>query len=342
MGGCGTPTAFPEFAWSESRDRRLRQCRRLYYLSVYAAHGGWARAAPAERRTAWTLGRLIPSWRVALGSAVHEAAERCVRASATGKRLPSFSQLRRAAGETLNHIFVSSERIADFLREPNAHPMLASRFYGEPWNRDEIAKVREDLDRLLRSLLARNDLWARVATAGLAGVWMPDRWLAFTLDLRVPEDRVRVFGAPDLVLRVGPDEPVEVWDWKTGMDDGAIDAILTYGLAVRHASTAPPFVHGTNRWMQGRVIRLGLDDPMTDTATFRIDEQDLAAARERIAGSVDRMRTGLRNVVQNEPAADAYPPTSNSGRCQHCSYRGMCHPGRYVIASVNGRRENQP
>lgn len=79
---------YPIFSWSESRDRRFRECRRKHFFAVYLSHNGWLPDAPAARRLAWTLGKAVPSWYVALGSALHRQMLACARQCADTGVLP--------------------------------------------------------------------------------------------------------------------------------------------------------------------------------------------------------------------------------------------------------------
>lgn len=120
---------YPEFSWSESRARRFRECKRKHFLAVYQSHNGWEKGASYESRLAWTLGKLIPGWRAALGTAVHTQAVHCVLSCATTGRLPEFATLRQAAAQELNHIYRCSERhLRDFWNHPNRWPVVAGAF----------------------------------------------------------------------------------------------------------------------------------------------------------------------------------------------------------------------
>lgn len=46
---------YPEFSWSISRARLLRQCPRAYFYHYYLKHNGWLRDAPEQARLAYRL-----------------------------------------------------------------------------------------------------------------------------------------------------------------------------------------------------------------------------------------------------------------------------------------------
>ena len=326
---------YPTFAWSESRARRYQECRRKHYHAVYTAHNGWLPDASPDRRLAWLMGKLVVGWPAALGTTVHRRAEECVRAGMQGRPMPTFAELRAAAARDLNTIYRNSRgRTADFWSDPQRWPVHEGSFYGEASWADDVARVATALDAALDALLSAVELWSIVAVAGPAGVWLPGRWPSFRLE----PGGLTVYAAADVIVRPHPGAPAEVWDFKTGGGDGAVDQILTYALGAREGLGAPPGPAPHARYL-GRLVHLGAASTPDAYAPFAISDADLAGAATRVQASAAAMRSHLADASANRPSAiDAFPRTTQLWRCTHCPYRGLCEPDDHRVVEPSPAR----
>lgn len=331
-------TQFPVFAWSNSRARRFRECRRKHFWAVYGGHGGWRPEAEPQARLAWLLGRLIPNWSVAVGQAIHRRALACARAAAFAEPMPDVAALRKTAASELNSLYrqIYASRNA-FESRPDRWPMLEAHFYGEPKKPDELERAITSLDDATRSLAGADDLWHRVRASGPGGLWVPEPFFSFEFGV----DRTRVFAAPDLVLGAPdptPHAPAEIWDFKLGGDGGAVDQLLVYGLALAHGDLFPP-APDSDRHYSGRIVRLAADHAAKEQrAAFAITASDLDAAAARIQDDTAAMRELLRDPVRNIPRElDAFPRTEQVWRCARCAFRGLCEPATLDASRVADR-----
>lgn len=327
----GSPVRpYPAFAWSESRDRRFRECRRKHFLAVYLSHNGWLPDAPAARRLAWALSRAVPSWHVALGTAIHRQVLVCARTCAATGALPPQAVIRNAVRDELNQLHQRTQHgVSAFWRAPRRSPVLADALYGVAPSSEIMDAVRARLEDAVAALVASKDLWDVVRRAGVNGVIGPDPWTSFILG----PDNLTVFAAPDLVLRLS-EEPAQVWEFKTGRVGDVVDTVLLYALSARECLGIPWFPHAASRYA-GRVIRLATSAPAEERAPFAISDHDFEITTARIRESVSAMQALLRDVGQNIPQGiHAFPRTERRWRCGTCVYRGLCEPTTYPLRGV--------
>lgn len=327
--GTRQATPQPAFAWSETRHRRFSTCQRKHFLAVYQAHGGWLPNADPERRLAWMMGKLIPNWSAALGSAVHRCATRCIVRCATGRPLPSYASLHRRVVGELNALYCASrDHLRDFWHAPAQWPMLASHFYGDAGRPTEIEQTRHRLDAAVQALLGAEELWALVSAAGPHNIWIPPRFFSFSHSSL----GLQIFAAPDVVVRPTRAEPTEIWDFKVGSADGVIDQVLVYALALREATPFSPFTDAATRY-RGRVVHLHPAATSDSRVPFTISDADLASAEDRIRVSAAAMQSGLRDVAQNIPGdVTTFLETPHCLRCTTCQFRGLCKPEQFTVA----------
>jgi PD-(D/E)XK nuclease superfamily protein len=333
-----TVTPYPEFSWSESKARRWTECQRAHYWAVYRQHNGWLTDAEDSRREAWRLGKLVRGWPAALGVSLHARAAECIAACRSGVPMPAMVDLRRRCARELNAVYRASRwHLRDFMRAPKAWPVLASAYYGEAFDGEDLAAAVARLDAALDRLVDCA-LWPAIRAAAPDDVVVADAFHAFTLQLPYPSGResVRVYAAPDVVFRRAPGAPTEVWDFKSGRSDGAVDQLLVYALAVRASPLFPRPVRTNSAGTLGGVIQLGAVPGAFDDA-FEILPEDLEAATMRIASSVSAMSHPLSDANRNVPGPlEAFPQTERRHRCPGCLYRGLCYPDQYRPAAVTG------
>ena len=328
----------PRFSWSESRHQRFLECPRRYYWSVYGKYNGWHPEAAPEARLAWRLAQLVPGWAIALGTTVHVRATECVAACTAGKPLPSFGTLRRAAAADLNRLYQNSRRRLDrFRAAPDRWPVLADAFYGEPWDAEEVARISARLDATLDRLLAQDWLWEAIRGAAPGDTILVDRFYNFVLQ----PDAITVYAAPDLLLRRRPGAPMEIWDFKIGQADGAIDQLLTYALAARDGLGIAPVDGG---FLAGIVSLARQSESAPDASgdgrpsaqRFAVSAEDIDGAAARILRSAAAMTAPIRDRGQTAAPLDpsAYPQTPHRTRCARCQFRGLCEPESYPVEGV--------
>jgi PD-(D/E)XK nuclease superfamily len=327
-----TVTPYPAFSWSESKARRWAECRRAHYWAVYHQHNGWLDDAEASRREAWRLGKLIRGWPAALGISLHARAAECIAACRSHVSMPPAQELRRRSARELNAVYTASRRrLVEFTRAPKRWPVLDAAYYGEAFDGDDLESAVARLDSAL-DRLSDCALWPAIRSADPSDVIVVDPFHSFVLpgSNSGGAPPTTVYAAPDLVLRRTATAPAELWDFKSGASGGgAVDQLLVYALAARLSLRLPPVDGG----YVGGVIHLGAPSGAPDDA-FAISLDDLEAATQRVAKSVETMRTPLIDATANVPGPiEAFPRTDRRFRCPRCPYRGLCEPEEYASAS---------
>lgn len=286
---------------------------------MYTAHRGWAAPKGSDAWLAYRLKKAVPL-AAAVGIAVHDAAATCVRALAAGNALPSFQALRVTAAQSLNARWRNSRtQLAAYLESPARVPVFLEALYGGQLTSSDLHRASQTLDRALLCLCQCETVWGWVRSAAPADVIMMDPFTS--MEVRDHHSVTLCYGAADLIVRPGPNEPWHIVDFKSGAADGVIDQILTYALIARevlHLQVDPGCV--------GAVVSLG-EEPSECVATFPIDGVDLRDAEERLRDNIEALRGFLADPTTGAPLEMAeFPMTASPRLCSWCAYRALCHP----------------
>lgn len=310
---------FPVVSYSESQERRRRQCARAHYHAVYTAHQGWDAPRATDAWLAYRLKKAVPL-SAAIGTAVHAAATRCVKALVAGQSLPSFIELREEAGDALNQRWRNSRhRAKDFLRTPSRAPVYLESLYGKGPLRSELHRAAQKLDGALVALLRCEQVWDLVRSAAAGDVVLMDSFAS--MQVQGATGATTCYGAADLIVRPKPDAQWHIVDFKTGGADGVVDQIMTYALVARDALAL-----SVDDGCVGIVVSLG-EHPDEAVSLFTVAPEDLSDAQSRLNTNIAAVRALIANQITGEPRPlDAFPMTKNARNCNWCAYRALCHP----------------
>ena len=211
---------YPEFSWSISRQRLLRDCPRAYYYRYYLSHNGWLSDAPEQARLAYRLSKLV-GLDALLGQEMDERAREVEAKARANEPLPSASDLEERTRATLREAWRSSrDGRAAFEARPKDLVMLRS-FYVEgcPPPAAETDRLNEKLATCHKYLLAAAH-WERLRECGGDGCVRIPAFAHFFLD------GVKAFAAGDLAyLHEGT---MYLIDWKSGRpsEDDAVQVTI--------------------------------------------------------------------------------------------------------------------
>ena len=301
----------PEFTWSHSRHHLFEECPRAYYWRYYGSHGGWRYAVGADTQLAWRLKNLTTLHSV-LGAAVHDEARRSATAVRERHPRPSVEEMSERVRAALRAACLSTDRMA-FLRDPKAHPMLRSIYYGGRNDRAEIDAVSAKIEPCLRHL-HDSALWDRLAALSPASIVLVEAHDALEWE------GVRIFAGPDVA--VVEDGCCEIVDWKSGRrreEEEAREQLAGYAWFLTR-KLGLEFVNGG--WTARAVY---LHDG--EEETYVITRLDLLRAEHRIRESVEQMRGFLADAPTNTPLAVSAFPLLHPAfrfRCARCSYLQLC------------------
>ena len=333
--------------WSHSQQTLVTTCATARFWASEVAPMGWRPGAPALAAEARRCKHLT-TLPMELGKSLHvQAALRAQSYRAGAEPLP-LAQVRQQIAAQLNHVWTSRRRRADFVRDPKRVPFLLQTYYGRAIGPEQIARVKEQLERGVVTLHALG-VWGEVAAAHPDDVLVVDSLTAYELPDPSGGPAVRVWAAPDLVFRSDAGDPWSVVDFKSGRigDRRALDRakrqVESYAVFLRHYAR----VLGPDDDCRGRVVALGdggehefwvrASDIDEAEARIRAEAAAMAAlwatadraateALERAAAAGQAPAGQARELLVLGARRSAYPSTRDTTQCGRCGYFGLCCP----------------
>jgi hypothetical protein len=292
-------------SWSVSRDRRLRDCARKYYLYHYGSRGGQEAERNAQSYQALVL-RGLRTRHMWVGEVVHEMIELALGAVRRGETVPVEALVERGTRRMRAQYAESVQGV--YWDRPQTACGLIEHEYKESIAREEWRAQRDRMERCLRGFYAL-PLFETIKKTPL---W---RWLAVetmgTFDL----DGASIVVRPDFAWR-GADGRVSIVDWKTGKARGAEERaqLLVYGLFARKNWGV------REEGFNAVVAHLdGENGPSVDE--YHLSAAELSEAEQTVIDSVRVMRSLLPD---GEADLTRFPMTEQRERCGYCSFRRLC------------------
>ncbi len=301
-------TAGGRIAWSLSRDKRLRDCLRKYYLQHYLSRAGGKPTATPLGRELYLL-KYLRNRHMWVGEVVHELIELAVGAWRRGDSVPPEALVERGTRRMRAQY---AESVQGLYRErPRQACGLTEHEYDEQVTREEWQAQRDRMERCVRNFFAL-ELTAAIRTTP---AW---RFLALESSGSFELDGATVLVKPDLSWR-GDDDRVHLVDWKTGksrVDEDSLQ-LAVYALYARHAwgAGAEPLA-GWLAYLDGAEVHQA-----------PIDGEALSRAEAAIRTSVAEMRRLAAEVREQDPDPPAFPMTEERGTCRACNFRRVCGRG---------------
>ncbi|HEX8271539.1 MAG TPA: PD-(D/E)XK nuclease family protein [Longimicrobiaceae bacterium] len=298
--------------WSHTRDEIFRDCARKYYYRYYGGAGGWSLRAPEMTRRIYRLTQLT-SFDQALGIAIHARAREIAAAVLQGAPLPSLALLEERTRAELNRLYLGSKDLTAFRRDPGAHPVLLSVYYGRGVAERTLQRIRVKMKACLVHLL-ESPIWVALGRCHPASVWLTDAPGAFIFE------EISIWATPDLVF-AGTDGCPTIVDWKTGrvVGEKALAQLGIYARFVKDSLAQPLPARG----FIGKVADL----QHGETWEFALTELEIAAADHRIRESVKAMDALLLDPKQGLPRPiTSFPLAARPARCPECNYWELCEP----------------
>ena len=292
-------------SWSVSKDRRLKDCLRKYYLQHYVSHGGGGANASPESREAYLL-KYLRNRHMWVGEIVHEMVELALGAFRRGDSVAVDALVERGTRRMRAQY---AESIQGVYRDRPAQACgLIEHEYREEVSRAEWKRQRDRMEQCVRHFFALELVTKLQHTP-------PWRWLAVEALSSFDLDGATILVKPDFAWR-DDGERVAVVDWKTGKPrpEEEKQQLAIYGLYARKAwGRAGDHLVGT-------VVHL---EPGEST-TFDVDEADLAAAEATIRASVKEMRALHSEALAVPLAWVRFPMTDDLATCGYCAFRRLC------------------
>jgi hypothetical protein len=290
--------------WSITRDKRLRDCARKYYLYHYASLGG-SRADPLSvTRQIYILKHLRNRY-MWVGEVVHELIELTLHAWQRGQEVPVGALVERGTRRMRADYLASVQ--GTYRDRPTQSYGLIEHEYAETVTREDWQEMRARMERCLRNFFAS----PLATTVRAIPSW---RWLALEAMGSFELDGATIVVKPDLAWRDENGRVVLV-DWKTGRPHGdERTQLAVYGL------------------FADRVWGLGVEGMQAQLAylsegqqdVFDLTAQELEEAEAEVRASVTAMRALSIKARGGVFEPDDFPQTTHLEVCGRCTFRRIC------------------
>lgn len=292
--------------WSISRDKRLRDCPRKYYLYHYASQGGKSATPNSSVRQLYMLKHLRNRF-MWVGEVVHELLESTLHTWGRGGDVSADALIDRGLRRMRANYAASLQGL--YRDNPTQTCGLMEHEYRESVTRDDWLELRNRMERCIRNFFAQ-DIVQEIRTIPK---W---RWLALESMSSFNVDGATVMVKPDIAYR-GDNGRVVLVDWKTGQphaDDERLQMSVYGLLAERVWGLGSENVRAHLVYLdQGSVMSYDLTAP------------DLREAEAEVRISVARMRALSEPLTgQAESDAAVFERTSDLGQCRRCAFRRIC------------------
>ena len=295
------------FSWSKSRDEEFRECKRKYFYSRYASWGGWDRNAPDEARKAYVLKNLKNRW-AWKGETVHHVIESVLKSLRSNQPI-SLDEALGLLTETMRRDYRNSKAKKNW-EDPKNNLGLFEMEYGKNISDTVWKEFHDSSAECLKNFYA-SSLYRELEKDDKKS------WLMIEDLEEFDFNGAKIYVKLDFARR--RDGNIEIFDWKTGKDDGAAAAVQigTYALYAMKKWNVPV------GQIRAFLFYLSVSNPKPKEQA--VDEDLLQSARETITASVAMMKELLADPVKNVPKPkEAFPFTDNVRLCDFCSFYKIC------------------
>ncbi|MBI2058816.1 MAG: PD-(D/E)XK nuclease family protein [Nitrospirae bacterium] len=295
-----------EFAWSVSRARTFRDCRRQYYYDVHGMWNGWKEDAPERTRQIYVLSKLMTRamW---MGDLVHEAIKRFLLAMRRKEPMDPAAW-RKSTMELMRRDFASSRSKTYWQPGKAKTCALFEHEFGIELS-DE--KWKETAGMVQDCLVAFEESQAFKSIQKVD----PKDWVSLEELIKFQLEGTLILGKMDLAYRTR-ERRIRILDWKTGKDDVAEIGFQmgAYALAASH------LWHATPDGIETFAINLRT----RNEEAFPVSAELIANVKGKILASAGEMRALLRDPTKNVAVEDDFPGTTDPSTCRWCPYQRLC------------------
>lgn len=310
------------FAWSASRGKSLEECARQYFFTYYGSWNGWRAPAESPPAQLYLLKKLDTRWAWS-GHVAHAVIGDAVKALLKGRDVSEAEQLERAHATMRRDFNLSRDRARARAPAKALRTLAGQKFFGLlehelglPVSDDEWRAIWKRTESQLQWWF-RSHWPSTLASFGDEGPGAGA--VVFTDDgdfskNRFAFDDTHVLSAPDLAFLAPNGDAVAV-DWKGGKPRHEHVAQVTgYGEQLGHSIGAPPDRVTT------LLVYLGRGE-----VEEQLNAEKLEDWRGKVRRSISSMRSLLADPATNKPKPiEAFPLTSDVGRCRFCAFRRRC------------------
>ena len=295
------------FSWSKSRDEQFRECQRKYFFDKYLSWGGWDKAAPERVRRAYVYKNLKNRW-AWKGETVHHLIEDVLKNLRSGRPVAPEETLKNLT-EAMREGYRASKG-KKYFADPKKCLGLFEHEYSKGVSDDVWKKIHDESAACLKNFLESRFF------AELAG---DDKksWLVIEDLEDFDLEGVKIFVKLDFARQ--KDGRVEIYDWKTGKDEGGevsaqIGAYAIYAMQKWHLPLS-----------QIRAYLFNLSHAGPEAQAQVLSEALILKTKDTIRASTAEMRRLLSDPAKNVPRPEEdFAFTSSDRLCGFCQFQKLC------------------
>lgn len=315
-------SAYPEFSWSNSRDKLFDDCARAYYYKYYGAHRGWKDDADDSAKNVYRLKNAL-SLPVALSRGVGES----IKGYFNGKI--AQDKFKENIVSVLHTICARALNSKACMIDPKGNPSLIELInYDDGFHNDHVSEVIERIKGKIDPITVNffNAPTTEELRNGKEGTVLLENFAGFdygSYKAKMGEGAFDVWSKPDVVHKVGNKLILTVW--KTGVEDNWMgreekerfhaQIIAIYGW--KRYKVKMPFIE---------VRMTNLVSGITDSYTIESKEEYKEACKH-IEQSILKMSKMIADgdIVRNKPLdIEKFTKRERRGTCSNCPFLSMC------------------
>ncbi|MFB5676446.1 PD-(D/E)XK nuclease family protein [Paenibacillus terreus] len=299
---------YPDWSWSQTRDRIFKECQRKYYYHYYASHNGWLPEASKLSKSAYRL-KQIANLYIIFGDALHQLMERLLNDSLKTDVISVDAKiLQKKLKNYLNRAFIDSRNVSQWMQAPKRSMMLHEMYYEGVLNQNRIDKINERIVQCVSNL--RHCLSLRELMHNKVNIIEIEQLNSFLI-VETP-----VFVKMDVLYFKPGDDRWIIVDWKTGLDDEENeDQLLLYAMYLNNKYQVP---------YEKTEIRL--EYLLTgECKVIHVKKDEVKRTIERVNSSAAQMKLLLEDELTNKPMPEGnFTASPSKMKCKGCNFREMC------------------
>ncbi|OIO37642.1 MAG: hypothetical protein AUJ72_04140 [Candidatus Omnitrophica bacterium CG1_02_46_14] len=296
------------FSWSKSRDEEFRECQRKYFYNRYASWGGWDKDAPKEARMAYVLKNLKNRW-AWKGETVHHLIEEVLKSLKNGREGISEEAALLRLTQIMRQDYKSSKAKKNWENPKNNLGLFEHEYEKEVT--DAVWKEIHDTSAQCLKNFYTSSFFKELTEDDKKS------WLVIE-DLEEFEfEGAKIFVKLDFARK--KNGKIEIYDWKTGKDDG-VAAAVQIGAYV---------IYAMRKWKVPasdiRAFLFNLTNPSPKASEQAVNDALIEETSATILASIRQMRELLSDPVKNVPKPrENFSFTENTRLCNYCNFYKIC------------------
>ncbi len=295
------------FSWSKSRDEQFRECQRKYFYDKYAAWGGWDKTSPEDIRMAYVLKNIKNRW-AWKGETVHHVIEDVLKSMRTGRPVP-YDEAAARLTELMRSGYRSS-KAKKYYEDPKRNVGLFEHEYEKPVGDDTWKKIHDEAAACLKNLYT-SDFFKQLSAGDVS------QWLVIEDLEDFDFEGAKIYVKLDFARK--HDGKIEIYDWKTGKDDGPAASVQMGAYAI----------YAMQKWgvplESIRAYLFNLSAPGAAAKEQPLNSEVLEETKRFMRESIGGMRKLLLDVRRNIPLPrENFKYTENARLCDNCNFLKIC------------------